>query len=340
MENNNSIGPSIIGTWINVVAQTYESYGYDKSELLQSAGIDAKDITNPDARIPIKKYSHLWDLVVSKTKDPCVGLTVLPHIRPTTFHALGIALMASSTIKKAMERLLQFYQIISDEVDVRINEYKNVTELCFSPVANQPLPAAASVDAFMAVTITYARILDKESLVPISVSFMHDKPKHIGQFEKMFKAPVIFSAENNRIVFDNQVILKPLPTANSEIALRNDQLAINYLSRFKKDRFDYQVHAKIIELLSLEEPSLEKIANSIGVSTRSLNRYLSQHKTSYRDILKEIRKQLAVQYLKQRDFSIIDVAFRLGYSDSSNFTRAFKQWFGVTPSEYRSVKFF
>ncbi len=327
--------PSIIGTWINVITQTYESYGYDKNALLAEAGIDVRDIRSPDARIPITSYSRLWALAVANTKDPCIGLNVLPYLKPTTFHALGVALMASSTIKEAMDRLLQFYQIITDEVDVRINAGENVTELCFSPFPDRPLPAAASVDAFMAVTITYARTLDEESLKPRSVELMHDRPENTQRFDELFRAPIVFSAPDNRISFYNSDILKPLPAANSEIARKNDQIAIEYLSRFRKDRLDYQVHEKLIELLALGEPSLDKVARSIGMSTRSLSRYLGRRNTSYRDILTETRKQLAVQYLRQMRFSIIDVAFRLGYSDSSNFTRAFKQWFGRSPSDFR-----
>jgi len=329
--------PSIIGTWIHVIANLVESFGCDRNLLLRKAGIDSRDTRSPEARIPIAVYSRLWDLVVAYTDDPCIGLKVVSHLKPTTFHALGIALMASGTIREAMERLLQFYQIITDEVNVRINFGEKVTDLCFSPFSDRPLPVAASVDAFMAVTITYARILDDEDLRPKSVEFMHENPGNIKPFLALFKAPVSFSAADNRISFFTRDILKPLPAGNSEIARRNDQIAREYLSRFKKDRLDYQVHEKIVELLALGEPSLEKVARSIGVSARSLNRYLGQRNTSYRDILTETRKQLAVQYLRQRQFSVIDVAFRLGYSGSSNFSRAFKQWFGMCPSEYRDA---
>jgi AraC-like DNA-binding protein len=313
----------------------HESYGLEKKELLNKAGIDEKTLSNPDGRIGIKKMARLWELAVEKSGDDCFGLRVVQFLHPTTFHALGPALLASCNLYEALERLCRVYHIISDEVEVRIDLLKDDISLCFTPFPGQPLPVGASVDAFMAVAISYARTLDDDNLIPVKVEFMHESVGEVKKFEDLFRAPVYFSQSDNRILFKNNDVYKPLPTANAEIARQNDKIVTEYLARFKKTRVDQQVRARLIDLLSLGEPDMESTAKAIGLSQRSLHRYLQSQGTSFREILDDTRKQLADLYIRQPHLSVTEVAFMLGYSDSSNFSRAFKRWFGKSPIAYR-----
>ena len=334
MKLHHTVEPSIIGTWIPVILRTYESYGHDSGSLLKDAGINPVVIQNPESRIQIDDYEKLWQAAIAKTGDDCMGLRVVTFLKPMTFHALGIALMAGATIRESLDRLQRYYKVISDEVAIRIIADTETTALCFTPFPNRPLPVAASVDAFMAVSISYARLLDSDQLNPAKVEFMHPAPCRTKNFDDLFKAPVTFAAQDNRMYFYNADILRPLPAANDEIAIKNDEIAADYLARSEKERIEYRVRLWLIESLGAGEPSLEKIARSLGMSPRSLNRHLACRNTSYRRILTEVRKELARLYLRQKNLSVIETAFRLGYADSSNFTRAFKHWFGVSPSRY------
>ncbi len=328
--------PTIISTWIPVVLRTYAACGLDADTLLAAAGIDKQLLSNPEARISISDYEQLWRLATERTKDPCLGLKVVPFLRPTTFHALGLTLLASSTIREALLRLGRYYRIISDEVNVGVIDSNDRTALCFSPLPDRSPPIDASVDAFMAVSIAYARTLSDDTLRPAKVAFMHPEPADIKPFRDLFQGPLSFSAGDNRIYFDNEDVHRPLSSANAEIAFRNDQIAAEYLARFEKTQIGNQVRVRIVEFLSSGEPGLEKIARSMGMSRRSLNRGLQKERTSYRDLLEDVRRQLAARYILRQDLSVIEIAFLLGYADSSNFTRAFKRWFGDSPKGYRA----
>jgi AraC-like DNA-binding protein len=164
---------------------------------------------------------------------------------------------------------------------------------------------------------------------------MRKSPADAGAFDRLFCSPLLFSAACNGIFFPLSGMQAPLPSANAEIGRGNDQIIIDYLARFDKSRIAHQVRAKLIDLLPLGEPSIDTLARSMGMSTRSLNRHLKKEQSAYRDILCDIRRYLATQYLEQPHLSIIEIAFRLGYSDSSNFTRAFKRWYGVSPKAHR-----
>lgn len=327
-----------IGSWATAIARTFQSYGLDKNELLTDAGIDEKTLANPDSRIGISKMVRLWEVAVEKSGDPCFGLRVVRYLHPITFHALGPALLASQNLHEALARLCRVYQIISDEVEVRIDGLIDATALCFTPFPGQPLPVGASVDAFMAVAISYARMLDDEFLNPIKVDFMHASVKGMEKFAELFRAPVYFSQSDNRILFKNGEVYKPLPTANAEIARQNDKIVLEYLARFKKMQVGQQVRTCLIDFLPSGEPDMARTAKAIGMSRRSLHRHLQNQGTSFREILDDTRKQLAELYIRQPHLSITEVAFRLGYSDSSNFSRAFKRWFGRSPYDYRKSR--
>lgn len=327
--------PTTISTWAIAVLNTLETCGFDPEDVARKAGLDRKLLSNPDARIKIKDMSRLWKIAVEMTGDESLGLRAAENIRPTTFHALGFAIMVSSSLMDAFERLKRFYHIVSDSVEVRFEHGKDTMSFCFNPYDHMPQPSDEAFDMAMASIVSFARLLTNSKLNPVQVDLRRKNPVNPVAFISLFRSPVSFCADSNRIVFKIKDTKKPLAAANAEIARRNDQIVVDYLARFDKDRMSHKVHVKLIDLLPQGEPSFDKLARSMGLSTRSLHRYLQKENVVYREILNDIRKNLAAQYLKQPNLSIIEVAFQLGYSDSSNFTRAFKRWFGVSPKEYR-----
>ena len=109
----------------------------------------------------------------------------------------------------------------------------------------------------------------------------------------------------------------------------------SYLSRLLKQSLAKQVTEKIIISLSMGEPNQEVIANSLHMSSRSLQRKLKEETTSFRQLLEDVRKDLAKNYLASSQQSVIEIAYQLGFQDPSNFTRAFKRWFSLSPSAFR-----
>ncbi len=327
-----------ISSWAVVVVKTIESYGYNPDHALEEAGIDKILLDDPDARVSADNMSRLWRVAVKMTGDPCFGLRAASNVRPTTFHALGFALMVSSSMHDAFERLRRFSRIVSDVTEVKLEYVEGAMTVYLNPTDRLTQLSDEAFDMIVAAVVSFARMLIDSELNPIKVELIRKKPAQSKKFRDFFQSPVIFSREHNRIFFDIRDMKKPLQAANAEIARSNDQIVVEYLARFDKSRISHLVHEKLIELLPLGEPSIENLSNALGMTVRSLHRHLQKENTGYREILNDIRQYLATQYLKQRHLSIIEVAFRLGYSDSSNFTRAFKRWFRLSPKQYRQTR--
>lgn len=328
--------PTTISSWALAIAKTLEKQGFDSNLILLEAGIDGKTLKNPDKRVKLKKMSTLWELAVKKTCDSSFGLSVAENVGPESFQALGYALMASKNIDSAFKRVQRFYRMISTAVEIVIEDKKDNIALNFMRHDVGPELSDHAIDAFFAVFVMFTDHMMGALNIDLTIEMIRQKPENIERYNGIFGKDVIYSSNADRILVKKTDLEKPLPLADSKITDRNDLIITRYLEQFDKGNIVGKVHSKLIDLMPVGEPSLEILARELGMSKRSLNRYLKEEHVTYRDILSEIREHLATKYLSEKKYSIIEIAFKLGYTDSSNFARAFKRWVGKTPKEYRN----
>ena len=133
---------------------------------------------------------------------------------------------------------------------------------------------------------------------------------------------------------DHCCFSKLLSFAILETSVSTDSSSL--LSIFDQDdRFEQEVQQALLSLLKTGHCSIESLAKKLGCSKRSLQRSFELRNKSYSRVLAECRKKLAIEYLKDNQLSLTDIAFLLAYSEQSAFTRAFNAWFGTSPKNYR-----
>jgi AraC-like DNA-binding protein len=184
--------------------------------------------------------------------------------------------------------------------------------------------------------VKLGRMLSQREAHPNKVELMRPRPAAPEVYEQFFKAPIVFGSDACRLHFDAAMLDAPLPSANPALARLNDQVIVDYLARFDKTQLAVQVRNLIIERLPSGEPNQGQIATQLHMSLRGLQRKLRDEGTNFKQLLEDTRQELACQYLKQSELSLGEVTYLLGFSDQSNFTRAFKRWMGLAPSEYRA----
>lgn len=192
-------------------------------------------------------------------------------------------------------------------------------------------------DAWTGFIVHLMRLLHNPDFNPVRVALMRSKPAGGGlPFEQFFKSPVVFDCEEINIYIDESDIDVPLLGASKEIAQHNDKIVLDYLAKMDRDDVVSQVRSSIIELLASGTINKQLIADRLHLSPRTLQLRLSQKDTSFQELLDDTRMTLACNYIEQRSLSVTEITYLLGFSDSSNFTRAFKRWTGSSPSDYRS----
>ncbi len=328
--------PTTLSTWASAIARTLECEGLDASLAFQQAGLDILQARDPNARYPVSGMTRLWQVAVAMTGNPAIGLKVAEQVQPASLHALGLSVLASATLDDALQRIARYSRLVSNAADVQVNRQGQEVRVSIHIPDHGVMLAHEAFDAFIGNMVKMGRMLTQRDLSPLRVEFMRPQPVDPHPYRAFFRTTVEFEAPACCIYFDAAYLDEPLPSANPALAQLNDQVVVDYLARFDRNQVAVQVRDLIIQRLPSGEPSQEDVARCLNMSTRSLQRRLTEEDSSYKLLLEDTRKSLACQYLKKPDISLGEVTYLLGFSDQSNFSRAFKRWVGKTPGEYRT----
>ena len=328
---------STITSWALMVAKALDASGHDSTEIFQQAGLDPAKLANPDARYPIDGMGRLWKLAVQTTGDPYFGFEAASFWHPTTLNALGYSWMASDSLRDALTRMSRYGRLVSSVAKMTLEEYDDQVSFEISAPVPLSMVSDEAIDAALATLVRMCRVSYGERFNPLRVVTHRPELDDPTRYYEFFRAPVEFSAEQNVLFFSKDALAKHLPTANPRLAGVSDQVVAEYLARFDKGSTAIRVRSRLIDLLSAGQFSQQDVADSLYMSLRTLQRKLSDENTSYKEILEETRRELANQYLRQGYLSVSEVTYLLGFSEPSNFARAFKRWTGHTPSEFRAA---
>ena len=246
--------------------------------------------------------------------------------------------MSSSTLRDSFQRLVRYQRIIAEGADLQFRPTDGGALLTLAIHGDQLPPARQSADGSLASTLAFCRWLTGKSLVPLEVYFQGPRPADVEPYQAMFQAPLRFNADSHGLLMRHVDMDIPLPTANAALARLHDRFAGDYLARFSDNRVTHQARQVICRLLPQGEPRRETVAQSLQLSERTLQRRLDEEGTSFQQLLDDTRRTLAEQYLARADLALLEVAYLLGFADPSNFFRAFKRWFAMTPGEYRAQR--
>jgi len=309
------------------------AYGHDPEPIFLKEGVDYNMILRPGTRISFTAMDNLWAKASEMIEDPCFGLRAAEFWHPSNFNALGYACLVSSTLREAWTRLFRYVRMLSGTAEVRLEDTDKGLTLTLSDTLKHP----ARLDFAMANIMSGARLNYGEELSPVAVNFIHSEPPCAEKHLSFFRAPVHFSAKCDSITLAIADADKILPVGNPQLARINDNLMIKYLAKLDHEDITHRVRAAVIEHLPSGNVTHEKIARSLALSVRSLQRKLQQAGTTFRDLLDSTREDLARQYVRDQSVDLTETAFLLGFSEQSAFSRAFKRWTGQSPREIRNA---
>jgi AraC-like DNA-binding protein len=324
---------SVLGTSVKAICRALDAAGCNGPALLAEAGIDLKDLDGPDSRCPLVKTARLWRIALAATGDPAFGVKLAKHYKHTTFHALGYGLTASSTLKEAFERVQRYSHVVSDVVEYRFFARGSDYHFLIEPALDVPFEC---IDALVGVYLRMCRSLIGREYSPLSVEVRRPRPAVVEDFEAEWRAPLRFGAEQNRLIFDKESIERPLDSGNPELARQSDEISVQYLTRIERHNIEANVREILTRRLQDSEPSQDDVAAILNMSARTLQRKLAESGTTFKELLDETRHTLALAYLSTARHSVNEITHLLGFSCNSSFTRAFRRWTGLSPSDWRA----
>lgn len=320
---------------VNRFFRSLIDWGVTEERIFAVSNLKKDQLENPDDRIPVEKYIKLGRMAPKLTNLPEIGLILGQR---ADFESIGIVFQLAINCKTVRESLLHTvrYSNLANEACIAgFREGKEFAEWSMQYINSKyiciPLIEFESCQGLKICK----SVLGKE-FKPVRIEFQHSPPDYIDKYHQVFRAPLLFNEEKSAIVFRKEYLDMPNPNPQPYLKGLLTRHADKIQKEIEKNKlFQDKVRKIVLRRLESGSLNLEVIAKELNVSSRSIYRKLKSENTSYKDLLSEVRKQLAQDYLKEASLSINDISFKLGFSESSAFHRAFKRWFGTNPGQYR-----
>lgn len=333
---------SALGSWAKLVWEELKSRNLDAHAIFKQSGIDPAKLSNPTARFPAQNMVSLWVNADAAASDPGFAVAAGKRWNPTTFHALGFAWLASSSLAGAFNRLVRYGRFVNDGLEYQLTSdgvvyrFRITAKQEDSEFFNQIQKGSPGSDAGIVAILKMVRMLVGESFSPLEINRVQEPNAASLPLEQFVRCPIHYGKGYGELVIARQDMEQKLSSGNEELSQMNEQILLKHLSQLDREQLSTRVKLEILQQLPSGNVKESDIAESIGLSSRTMQRRLLDEGVNFSSLLQDTRQQLASQYIKDDQLSISEIAYLLGFSDQANFTRAFKRWNGVSPTQYRN----
>jgi len=327
--------PTVNAQSIAKIAKSATRYG-NADRLLRIAGLDREAISSPGIRVPYADLMMLCDRASSMTKDTAFGLHVGERVPESEYGLVGKLMLSSSSLGEALECLVRYLPIWTDVGVFKLDIDATVAHFRWT-YARASLPDPRhDCEMSMATVMRLNRFTANERWWPKEVWFQHAPPRDTSEHARIFRAPVRFGMPANALLLERRVLDLRFKTAQPGSHRRMLNTAEHLLPQAGHDVSVSRSAASFLRRNLGSGPiELEAAARALGLSRRSFQRRLKQESTSYRDLIQQVRQDLAEYLLLDAGITSTAAAVALGYSEHSVFHRAFQKWRGTNPGSYR-----
>lgn len=313
--------------------------GLSPEDLYSSIHLDSSVLQDPDNRIPFAQLVELYEKAAELTHDNNFGLHLGQTVDLRLFDVVGYSALNSQTLGDAFARVARYHSIWTDGAVFKVETTRNTSAISYRYVDETIGAHRQDSEMTFAAVVSLCRVAVDENWVPIAVEFQHSKPQDTTEHARLFRCPLIFDAPFNKLTFNPASLDLPIEQADEGLCRMLDRHAQALLAKYPpRDTVIEKARTVITRELNGGNPSLEHVAAQLGLSERTLQRKLQELGTSHNDLVEQIRRDLAMRYLKEPAMAICEVAYLTGFSEPSSFHRAFKRWTGVTPGEFRQQR--
>lgn len=337
MRRNNQ--KQLVSTTIftRTIVGTARAAGADAERYLQQLGSQRALLEDPEAWLPGEVVEDFLAQIGEDFDHPSPGIWVAEHVSPDAGDVLGYAMRTSACLGDAYETAARYYGLVGTGIEV----YYRVIEGRGRFTHVVPTEAAKSRrhrdELVLGSLVALGRAITGTHIMPEYVTFQHKAPSDVSHHEKLFGNRVSFEEPATEIALLDSVLDRPCVWADETLNDILDRYATSLVeANLDHPMFVQQVRSAIFKSLPAGDTSLSSTAQAMSLSPRTLQRKLRELGTSHKELLKQTRHYLAEQYLRSPQLSIDEVSFLLGYANTPAFTRAFKGWTGLPPTEYRS----
>ena len=308
--------------------------GIDPVPMLRHVGLPPSYLTTHDLRIPEISLVHILDASSKTDNTSSLGLLMGETWRLSDFGVLSLLLQYQQTLRQTLSELHNYRHLLSDSVAIDITEHPQVAVLRCGLVTGRSHPGRQPVELAVAALFSLCRHQMGPHWMPRQVHFVHPAPSHIGIHQRVFGVHLEFGSDFDGIVLDKGELDQINFLSDPNLA-RYARDFIELQPRSEPKQLSHAVQRAVHILMPLGRHSIEQVGQQLGMSARTMQRQLVQEGANYQTLVNDVRRKQALRLIEGRTHSITEIAQRLGFAETSTFSRWFNQQFGVSPSRWK-----
>jgi AraC-like DNA-binding protein len=325
---------------IAVLLDALAREGISASQALAGVGLSEQDVADPATRVSLTQVIAGFRNAVRLSSDPMFPYRTGLHFHMSTYGMYGFAMLSSVDFRQTMQFAAQYHQLAAPLVDMAFAEEDGLGVWTLEPKQHPQMDASLSrqvVEMYFGIHTSLHRDVMSSEFAPVELRVTFEAPSDPAAHAGVLGAPVSFGQPRNQLVFDASWLDRRPSLGNALTYAAVLKVCDQFVDELRRRAGVVGTVRHLLLTNLMRNLSLQKVARDLGMSVRTLRRRLADEGASYRQLTDELRRDVAINYLRETAMTVEDIAYALGFSDPANFRQAFRRWTSVTPQQFRAA---
>lgn len=330
------------GKFVVNLALFASSRGIEIGEILKGISPSLEDLSKEDCVITNAEYQTIIENALELTQDTHFGLHAGESLNLSAAGLIGQITQTCATVKEALEYCCEFANLGCSVLPMRLVETPVGYEVRITPDADWRASSETcfkhTLDGVMAFTIRELESLTLTKHAPLAIHLPWNEVTDPLEYQRVLGSKIEFNKEKITLFLSREHVEQHIINSDYHLLRILVAHAQERMERLEGEvGFKKVVKQSVLKLVKPDFPTLDQVANHLNMSARTLQRKLKSEGVTYKQMLHELRFELAKAYLKDPELSIKEISYLLNYAEPSVFIRSFKNLAGVTPNNYRKT---
>jgi AraC-like DNA-binding protein len=331
--------PTVAGFGARLAVAAVRKRNVATAPLLRRAGLSEHVFESGQNRISAASQCKVFEHAAEAMDDSAFGLHLAEGANPREAGLVYYVVAAANSLGEALAHFARYSRIVNETLRIKLVRTSEgiVVQITFVGLSRH---SAKQANEFgVAVVVKALREITGQRVHPTHLSFVHGRNSDLRAFERFFGCTVEFGASVDQFALSNQTLALPLVTKDRYLFETLQPVCDEAAKeRGTTGTLRAMVENEVQKLLPHGDARRHSVAKALGLSERTLTRKLTDEGTTYEQVVDELRRTLALQYIKENGVSLSQIAWLLGYGGSTSFNHAFRRWTGRSPTVARNEK--
>lgn len=323
--------------YILILIDLVESAGHERREVLQNTSLLDINLDEMGARVSDHDFRQLVINALALTNDPTLGLKLGLRMHLSAHALLGQAFMTCADLAEAMNLLLKYHHLLASSLDLSLEPDGDMLALTVLSTPEEVSEQFGYELLYGAIINTLRGLLNQPDLC-LRMEFPYSEPAQVDYYREVLGEDIHFDCVRGRILCNNDLLNQPLPSSNPALRRLYEAECARLLADLEGEESVAEQTLRLLRKLEGQYPQMPQVADMLNLSPRTYRRRLEEENRAFQQLLDQVRAEHATKHLQTTRLPLSTIAYMVGFSDASNFRRAYIKWTGRTPAEVRNAE--